>query len=203
MDTTHNMSAFECYKQYNALKLHFTKPDYDYFKYNGKARANATTFEAHKDKLFFMKIAKHENPVSYIVSNLIENNKLWVRDLAYNKEAEERYKDWQKRTQSLTYVFTQDLSKLKEDFDSNFKSKDNKHPYVIRLYLQKQISLETLVMLVDLVKCVKYWSKKHEYDPVIEELLMKIQKYRPFLQYDKEKVKKIVLDKFSNSGYTK
>lgn len=197
MDTNHKMSAFECFQQYNALKLHFTKQEYDYFKYNGKSRANALSFETRKDKLFFMKLAKHEDPVNYILSNLIENNKVWVRDLAYNKEAEECYKHWQKRTQSLTYLFKEELSKLHEDFDSNFRSEDHTHPYVIKLFLQKEISLETLVMLVDLVRCIKYWSKKHEYDPVVEDLLMKIQKYRPFLQYDRQKIKEIVLDKFS------
>jgi hypothetical protein len=197
------MSAFECFQQYNALKLHFTKPEYDYFRYNGKSRVSSKSFDTRKDKLFFMKLAKHNDPVNYILSNLLENNKLWVRDLAYNKEAEDRYKDWQKRQQSLTYVFTQELSKLNEDFDTNFKSEDHNHPYVVRLFLQKEISLETLVVLVDLVKCQKYWSRKHEYDPVIEDLLLKIQKYRPFLHYDNNKIKQIVLDKFSNISHTK
>ena len=197
------MSAFECFQQYNALKLHFTKPEYDYFRYNGKSRVSSKSFDTRKDKLFFMKLAKHNDPVNYILSNLLENNKLWVRDLAYNKEAEDRYKDWQKRQQSLTYVFTQELSKLNEDFDTNFKSEDHNHPYVVRLFLQKEISLETLVVLVDLVKCQKYWSRKHEYDPVIEDLLLKIQKYRPFLHYDNNKIKRIVLDKFSNISHTK
>ena len=197
------MSAIECYREYVALKQHFTQPSYDYFKYNGKARANVKSFDARKDKLFFMKLAKHDNPVNYMLSNLIEDNKLWIRDLAYNKEAEERYKSWQKRQQSITYMFKQDLSKLKEDFDSNFKSEDHIHPYVIRLFLQKEISLETLVMLVDLVKCQKYWSKKHEYDPIVEDLLLKIQKYRPFLHYDRQKIKEIVVDNFSDKGDNK
>ena len=39
------MTGFEVYKMYLSLKQHFTKPDYDYYKYNGKVRANEKSFE--------------------------------------------------------------------------------------------------------------------------------------------------------------
>lgn len=199
MDTDHKMSAFDCYKEYVALKNHFTKPSYDYFKYNGKSRLSSDSFDTRPDKLFFQKVSKHPDPRNLILSNLIENEKLWIRDIAYNETAQKVYLDWSKRQQSLMYMFTEELSKLNDDFDSNFVSENGNHPYVLKLYLRKQISLETLVMLVDLVRCVKAWSKKHEYDPIVEEAMAKIQKYRPFLQYDREKVKKIVIDKFNNA----
>ena len=108
MDTTHKMSAYECYQHYNALKLHFTKPDYDYFKYNHKSRTSSSAFETRKDKLFFMKLAKHEDPVKYMLSNLVENPKLWIRDIAYSPEAEKTYQRWLKRNQSFTYMFKED-----------------------------------------------------------------------------------------------
>ena len=192
------MSALDCYKEYLSLKNHFSKPGYDYFKYLGKSRATQKSFEARNDKLFFMKLAKHSNPTNLILSNLLINEKLWIKDIAYNEQAQKVYTDWQKRQQSLMYIFQQELSKLNEDFDSNFKSKDNTHPYVIRLYLRNDISLETLVILADLVKCLRIWSTQYEYDPVIEQVIMKIAKYRPFLKYDRDKAKKIVIDKFSD-----
>jgi hypothetical protein len=105
-----------------------------------------------------------------------------------------------KRSQSLTYVFSNELAKLDSDFNSNFKVKDNSHPLLLKLYLRREISLETLIILVDLVGCVKYWSKKMEYDPNWDNVSIKIQKYRPFLKYDREKYKKIVLDFFSEIG---
>ena len=67
----------------------------------------------------------------------------------------------------------------------------------MRLYLGGKISLETMVILVDLVKCSKHWNDKLAYDPIAEDVLIKIVKYRPFLQYDREKVKEIVVYKFS------
>lgn len=192
------MSAFECYKEYIALKNHFTKPSYNYFKYNGKSKLNVSSFDARKDKLYFMKVAKHPDPRNYILSNLVKNPKLWIKEIAYSSESEDVYRGWTKRQQSLIYLFKEELSKLNADFDSNFKVMDQTHPYVIKLFIREEISLETLVLLVDLVKCSAYWSKRFEYDPTVEDVLNKIMKYRPFIQYDREKVKNIVLDKFGS-----
>jgi hypothetical protein len=191
------MSAFEVYKEYMALKNHFTKPSYNYHKYNGKSKLSFDSFDTRKDKLYFMKVAKHPDPKNYILSNLVENPKLWIKEIAFSPEAGTVYMNWSKRQQSLMYLFKEELSKLNENFDSNFKAENNSHPYVIKLFLRKEISLETLVILIDLVKCASYWSKRFEYDPNIDEILNKISKYRPFLEYDREKAKNIVLDKFS------
>jgi hypothetical protein len=191
------MSAFEVYKEYVALKNHFTKPSYNYHKYNGKSKLSFESFDSRKDKLYFMKVAKHPDARNYILSNLVENPKIWIKEIAFSLLSEQVYKNWSKRQQSLVYLFKEELSKLNDDFDSNFKAENQTHPYVVKLFIRKEISLETLVLLVDLVKCVAYWSKKFEYDPTIDEILNTISKYRPFIEYDREKIKNIVLDKFS------
>jgi T4 gene Gp59 loader of gp41 DNA helicase/T4 gene Gp59 loader of gp41 DNA helicase C-term len=193
------MSAYECYKHYVALKNHFTKPSYDYFKYNGKVRLNIQSFENRKDKLYFQKLAKHPDPISYIVSNLIQDSRLWIKDIAYSESANKTYQEWLKRQQSLMYLFKSEVGKLDEDFDSNFRVESHSHPKVIKLFLAGEISIETLVILADSVRCISYWSKKFEYDPVMQEILYKITKYRPFLSYDREKVREIIVDKFSQS----
>ena len=190
------MSAFECFKEYMALKNHFTRPSYDYFKYNGKTKVSFDSFESRKDKLFFMKMAKHQDAKNYMLANLVENEKLWIKDIAYSQEAENVYQNWLKRKQSLTYIFQNESSKLNDDFNSNFKIMDGSHPFVLKLYLRKEISLETLIILVDTVSCMSYWNKKMEYDPVWSDMSTKIIKYRPFIDYDREKIKKILLDKF-------
>jgi T4 gene Gp59 loader of gp41 DNA helicase len=195
MDTNHKMSAFECYKEYLALKNHFTRPSYDYFKYNGKSTASVKSFETRSDKLFFAKVAKHPDCQNFLLANLLVNDKAWIRDIAYSEEAQRTYTEWQKRQQSLTYNFQQEIKHLDLEFDSNFKC--DGHPKALKLYLQKQLSLETLTILCDLTGCIKYWNRSMEYDPVWSEVGTKIDKYRPFLKYDKEKLKKILLDYFS------
>jgi hypothetical protein len=143
-----------------------------------------------------MKMAKHQDAKNYMLANLVENEKLWIKDIAYSQEAENIYQNWLKRKQSLTYIFQNESSKLNDDFNSNFKIMDGSHPFVLKLYLRKEISLETLIILVDTVSCMSYWNKKMEYDPVWSEMSTKIIKYRPFIDYDREKIKKILLDKF-------
>lgn len=192
------MSAFEAYKEYLALKNHFSKPDYDYFKYNGKLKVNVSSFDARKDKLFFQKLAKHPDVHNFLVANLSKDEKAWIKQLAYSEDAEKVYKDWLKRNQSLTYVVKNELNQLETNFNDNFLiGKDNPHPYLLRLYLGNYVSLETLCILLDLTGAKKHWDKKMEYDPVYEDVKKKIEKYTPFIKYDKEKIKKLVLDYFT------
>ena len=191
-----SLSALECYQQYLALKQHFTKPNYDYFKYNGKVRVNATTFDARKDKLFFQKLAKHPDVTNFLIANLSENEKAWIKELAYSETAEKVYKDWVKRQQSLSYVFQNDLDKLDPVFKNNFACKTGEHPILLKKYLGKEISLETLCILLEFSGVKSTWDSKMEYDLVWETLKSKVEKYSPFVKYEKKKLIKIALDYF-------
>jgi hypothetical protein len=191
------MSAFECYKEYLALKNHFTKPSYNYFKYNGKIKVDFSSFDKRKDKLFFQKLAKHPDVHNFLIANLSDNSKLWIRELAYSEHAEKTYRDWAKKQQSLTYVFKQNLNKLNLDFNSNFLCKNNEHPILLKLYLGDEISLETLCILLELSGAKTHWDSKMQYDLVWDDLKTKLEKYIPFIKYDKDKIKNIVLDFFA------
>lgn len=191
------MTPYEAYREYLALKSHFSNKSYDYFKYNGKIKnATVDSYEKRRDKLFFMKLAKHKDPVNFLVANFVENDRSWIGNIAYNEEAEKRYFNWLKKNQSLTYIFTNELSNLDENFDSNFLIEENNHPKVLKLYLSGEISIETLVILTDLVRCISYWNKNMSDDPIWNDVFLKIKKYKPFIKYDKEKMKKIIIDKF-------
>ena len=75
------MEAYEAYKIYHALKLHFNS-DYDYNKYNGKAKVTVDSYLKRKDKPFFAKVARKymtpENTKNFFISNFIVNPKGWV-----------------------------------------------------------------------------------------------------------------------------
>ena len=190
------MSALECYKEYLALKNHFNQSSYDYFKYNGKVKVNPSSFDTRKDKLFFQKLAKHPDVHSFLIANLAEDSKAWVRDLAYSEAAEKIYKDWLKRQQSLTYLFKQDIEKLDLNFNNNFIIHNNEHPILLKKYLGKEISLETICILLNITGAKKHWDSKMQYDLVWDNTRIKIEKYTPFIKYDKEKIKNILLDHF-------
>jgi|LakMenEpi03Aug12_release.lakeMendotaPanAssembly.Ray.scaffolds.fasta_scaffold04465_21 hypothetical protein len=189
------MSSFEVYKDYIALKNHFTKKEYDYIKYNGKTGVKAASFAKRKDKIFFDKLAKNQDYHEFLIANLSDNPKLWIRDLAYSDDAQLKFQTWKKRNQSLSYIFKQETNEhLCKPFNYNFVCKDGEHPILLKLYLRNAICLETFCVILDLTESIPFFDRKMEYDPVWEEISLKAKKYIPFIKYDKDKFRKILLD---------
>ena len=188
------MDAFEAYKEYIALKLHFTS-DYDYFKYNGKTNVTPKSFNDRKDKYHFKRLVrKYEDATirEYFVANLV-NNKQWVgeMDLA-------TYSQWQARTQSIEYIFQNDAENLltqTENFDIIFNSDKGNHPKLVKAYLGKKISLETLVVFEKLLHYRKRFDKEIK-DAIIWPNVSKlIEKYEPFIEADLSRCKKLLIEK--------
>lgn len=191
------MSAFDCFQEYLALKNHFTKPSYDYHKYGGKTGVKVATFEKRRDRVFFQKLAKHPDYKQFLLANLVKDEKAWIKDLAYSEEAEQTYLAWLKRQQSLTYSFKTELGMLEPNFDQNFLCVDHEHPILLKQYLAGTISLETLCILLKLTGAKKHWDQKMEYDVIWDAIKVTVEKYTPFLKYDQEKMKQIVVDYFA------
>lgn len=192
------MTGYEAYKLYVALKNHFNSDTYDYFRYGGKTRANVQSFEMRHDKYFFNKLAKHKDTERFVLANIIEDNpNVWVGDLANEQQAENNYKTWLKRQESLSYVFTNDLDNLSPSYNDNLVVEGSNHPLLLKLLIQKKVSLETIVILNDLCGFFRHWNKKIEEDVIWPMVYKKCKKYRPFLKFDKDKLKQIVVDKFS------
>jgi hypothetical protein len=192
------MTGYEAYKLYVALKNHFNSDTYDYFRYGGKTRANVQSFETRHDKYFFNKLAKHKDTERFVLANIIEDNpNVWVGDLANEQQAENNYKTWLKRQESLSYVFTNDLDNLSPSYNDNLVVEGSNHPLLLKLLIQKKVSLETLVVLNDLCGFFRHWNRKIEEDVIWPMVYKKCKKYRPFLKFDKDKLKQIVVDKFS------
>ena len=107
------MVPFDTYKTYLALKNHFTKDSYDYHKYQGKSRASLQSFYKRKDRYWFEKLSRQKEDkevVDFFVANFVsctDPQTVWIGELI--KEGEIRYKSWQKRIQSLSYLFKHEL----------------------------------------------------------------------------------------------
>lgn len=191
------MNGYEAYKLYVAMKNHFNSQTYDYFKYGGKTRASLAAFEKRNDRHFFNVIAKHKDVQNYILANIVEEGAdLWVGNIANEQQAEENYKKWKMRTESLTYHFTNDLDKLLPDYNDNLLVEQGQHPHLLKLAMGKTVSIETLVILNDICGFFRYWSR-NIIDPVVwPRYKMLVKKYRPFVTFDSTKMKKIVVDRF-------
>lgn len=190
------MNAYEVYVEYIALKLHFSQAKYDYFAYGGKTNASVEAFEKRNDQNFFKSLAKHRDPKSYLLANILSKETTWVGDLVKNQAADKVYLQYTKNIESLTYTFKQNLNKLNSDFDANFVCDDGTHPIAIKLFLRKEITLETLTILTDLVGVWDYWNKALGPDIIWKEVGMKLKKYKPFLLYDREKFRQITVEYF-------
>ena len=147
------VNPFETYKSYLGLKNHFTKEKYDYIKYCGKSRASIESFYKRKDRFFFEKISRQKNDeevIDFFVANFVscdDPQALWIGEIMRN--GEKNYTNWKKRTQSLSYVFKEEIGNVfgGKKFDEMFEIKGTKHPDIVKEHLQGNISLETFLIL--------------------------------------------------------
>lgn len=184
------MNAFEAFCTFQAIKSHFTSK-YDYFKYNGKVSAKPISFETRNDKWYYHKLSKTENLIDFLVSNAIEDNIKWVGDLMCEK-GNSNYLAWLKRKESRSYLFKVELNCLEDDFKSNFQSKDGHHPPLYKKYRQGDLSIESLIILNDILKFIPKWNESITDTIVWPKTDFLIKKYRPFLKYDLTEYKKIL-----------
>ena len=189
---------FDAYRCYLSLKNHFTKDHYDYIKYRGKTRATHQAFYKRKDRFSFEKFARQKNDKEveeFFVSNFIystDPGTMWIGEMI--KEGEGRYQEWQKKVQSLTYLFKEEVNTLFEGkkVDDIFDCSSG-HPPILKSYLSGSTSLETMVICDRILGYREEWDKKLN-DPVWETVSRKIKKYSPFLNIDVPRYKKILKD---------
>ena len=191
------LDPLNCYKTYLALKNHFTKPKYDYLRYNGKVKASLQAFYKRKDRMWFEKMSRQktdEEIVSFFVANFVLCNdpeSLWIGEII--NEGEKRFSLWKKRTQSLSYVFKEEIEKLfsENSIENLFTIKNGSHPKILKVFLQGNISLETMVILDSIFGYRKNFDKKLD-DPIWKFVSMRILKYSPFIHIDIFKFKKLL-----------
>lgn len=190
------MSPFETYKTYLSVKSHFNNPKYDYFKYHKKTRASLNTFNKRRDRYWFEKMSRKysdDEIVQYLVSNFVASNNpqnLWIGELIGS--GEKVYLEWQKRQQSLKYIFKEQSNELFSDSSLKYVLDCSKgHPPLIKKYLSGNISPETIVIYNKIFGFVSNFNRKL-LDPVWEIISLKINKYDPFINIDINNYKQIL-----------
>jgi hypothetical protein len=191
------VTPHETYKTYLALKNHFCNDSYDYHKYCGKIKASLQSFHKRKDRLFFERLSRQKKDneiVDFFVSNFVSStdpSTLWIGDII--KNGDERYSEWKKNRQSLTYVFQNDLKSLTEEHHilEILKINGNSHPKLLKEYLSGRIFLETMVILDKMLHYKEKFDEKL-IDPIWESVSKKIKNYSPFLDIDINKYQNIL-----------
>jgi hypothetical protein len=193
------LGGFDAFTTYHALKLHFGGK-YDYVKYNGKTNVTKDQFMHRKDKYSFYKLSRKYNKeeiFGFFLSNLINNSNVWAGDLV-QEEADLVFKKWLRTQQSLSYIFKQNIDhlfNLVESPEDMLKVVDGHYPLLYTEFLQGNLSIETIIILNNMMKFFPMWKKKISDDIVFPEFLKTCEKYKPFLNYDKTKFKHLVKEK--------
>jgi hypothetical protein len=184
-------TGFEAYALWNALKLHFTSDSYDYFKYNGKTNVSKQSFTTNKSKYQFYKLSRKygiDELKNFYVANFLQGKGDWVGELM--QDGEEHYQKWNKRQQSLTYTFDNDIIYLLDKVnkpDDLLLVNSNEFPKLLQYLMDGSITIETVVILNSIMNFLPMWQKEIYDDIVWPSWRQKIEKYTPFIHYDKEK----------------
>jgi hypothetical protein len=190
------MSPYEVYTTYLAMKKHFTDKKYDFFKYNGKTRSSVSAFNKRRDKYFFERMSRKlsdDEIKLYFISNFVATDNpsaVWVGEII--QSGEKRYTELSKKYQSLTYTFSEECRDLFDEYTlAEVFNCSKGHPPVLKKYLSSEISIET-VCILDIIFGFTSKLDKKVLDPVWEPVSLKIKKYKPFINIDEGKCKKLL-----------
>ena len=194
------MDPFDVYKLYNALKLHFEQDSYDAIKYNYKTTVNPNSFFKRKDKYFFAKLGKNQKDLqNFFVFNFIEDMK-YVGDMM-DIEGQQNYTKHKKIHESIHREFEKDINTITEQFDNLLVVHTiNTPPKIIEMWMEEEVSLETVVILNSLTDFIRVEGKKITETLFWPDVSRKIIKYGPFVNFSKEKCLDIIKKRFTNTA---
>lgn len=201
------MNSYEAYKLYLAIKLHFTTDNYDFFKHNAKVNSSFNTFLKRNDRFFFHKLVTKYKPdelLDYFVCNFAVNSKTWIGDLV-RADGETNYNKWRKYNESFTYNFRMDMVRISNvlsdnniRFDDVFSVSGGQHPRLLRLFLSKQITIQTLIIMDHILSFVNNWNKEIKETIIWPEISSKVAKLKPFIKFNRTKCKFMMKEIFIN-----
>ena len=193
------MQPIDVYLMYCAMKAHFGKTDYNFIKYGGKSRVPRNSFFKRKDRYFFVKLSKKyktENEIrNYFIANFMMEQRGYVAN--FN---DENYEKWQNRQNNFHDIFTNEIQPMIQDFNSLFEIKKSEHPKLMKEYLGKRISLESLIILNELVEYSKKWDEQLKEDILWPDLKKLMNNYKRFLTFDKKEYRINLLNMIKESS---
>jgi hypothetical protein len=186
MVTKKMMEAIDVYIMYCAMKAHFSRKDYDFFKYGGKTKVSRDSFWKRKDRFFFVKLSKkYKTEIeirNYLVSNFIKDKSGYIANFS-----EENYKSWLLRRSGFFDQFVIEMKPFIKEFEPLFEVKNSSHPKLLKEFLGSRVSLETMLVLDELVSFSKKWDQQLEDDIVWVDLKKLMKNYKGFLTINKNR----------------
>lgn len=180
------MEPIDVYIMYCAMKAHFSRKDYDFFKYGGKTKVSRDSFWKRKDRFFFVKLSKkYKTEIeirNYLVSNFIKDKSGYIANFS-----EENYNSWLLRRSGFFEQFVIEMKPFIKEFEPLFEVKNSSHPKLLKEFLGSRVSLETMLVLDELVSFSKKWDQQLEDDIVWVDLKKLMKNYKGFLTINKNR----------------
>ena len=193
------MDGYKAYRYYLAIKLHFTTDKFDVFQNRGNVKGTREAFNARNDRYIFEKLAqKHSDDkeiIQFFVSNFAYGNDTAIYA---GQEAEDNFMQWNKRKQSITKIFVDDLATLLTHIETNrlkhsaiFEFTENEYPVALKMFVGGKIGIETLRIIDDFSGIIEKWNQNLSVKYIWDNEMRRIKKLTGFVKYDKIKIEKI------------
>lgn len=184
-DKDEGMGPFELSSRWKALKLHFSRWDYDYFKFNGHVKNHDNV----KHHWAFERLARRCDPVEFMVTAILEKRGEHISEAVRDSDLDGLHLQRRGRVESLSWVVEQELKWLDlENFNQNFVGDP---PPILYHFWGKRISRETASVLVALTNASVGWGKKNDW--MVKQSAIELVKYFPFLECDQTKIAGIIV----------
>jgi len=161
--------GFDVYKIYLAVKNHFTAKSYDYERYGGKVNVKLESFTKRNDRHFFHKLSQRFDEREVV--------DYFVCNFLVNSNK------W----------IGDNLS-----FDNALQPNSGQHPRLLRLYLRKKITIQSLYIMDQVIGFSKKWDKEITEKIVWPEVKKKLIKMKPFVQYNMVEMREVMKEVFVN-----
>jgi hypothetical protein len=159
------VDGFKAYRYYLALKLHFTSDKFNVFENRGNVKGSREAFEARNDRYIFEKLARKigndRDIIQFFVANFAYGNESAIYA---GQEADDNLAEWNKRKQSITKIFIDDLASLLTYVEIN--------------------KLPTSSIF-------EHWLDNPTVHHIWNNEFLRIKKLTGFVKYDKDKLRKI------------
>lgn len=185
-------TGYEAYCTYLALKNHFTRDSYDYFKYNGKVPVSKESFLSRRDRFQFEKLARKCADLETHMIACFLCDKTWIGDML-DDDAYDSSQNLVKKLQSMSYIFKNEIGKY-DNLKDLFAMQDNGYPMFLNEYMRGDLSFETLIILNSFIDFLPKFDAKLKDDYLWSKFSVKARKFAPFLlrDLDKKKFKNIL-----------
>ena len=188
------MKPIEVYQTYLALKNHFTKDNYDFFKYRGKSRVSKVTFNKRKDRYFFERMSRKRTDKEirdFFLASFSQSSdpeRMWIGQII--EDGEKNYNKWLVTQEARFDIFKEQSETMMDryEFEQFFDCSTGKHPPLLKEFLSGNFSIENVIIYEKIFGFAKNFDKTL-FDPMWETVYRKIRNYEPFLNINVSRYK--------------